>query len=353
MSKRPRVSVAMASYNHANFVHQSVESALSQSFEDLELVVTDDGSSDGTADVLRSIRDPRFQLEIFPRNRGACDATNHTISRCRGEFVAILNSDDYFLPGKIGRQVEYLDKNPDVAAVFGLPRFVDPHGASVDPAQNPFRGVFTSSPANRFEWLTHFFLRGNALCHPTVLIRREAYEHVGLYDPVLRQLPDFDMWIRVCARFDIRVMEQELTAFRVLSDGQNTSAPSQSTTRRAWWEEFRVLRRFLEIDESVLLAAFRPLFRKDEIARGFSTHAMLGLLATRQEAPFRQAFGLATIEDLVRQGVGGLTANELHVIAGEANPFRCGWRQEEGSASAGRRKSRRLRSLLRRLFMQS
>jgi glycosyltransferase involved in cell wall biosynthesis len=328
MSAHPRVSVVMASYNHADFVAQAVESALSQSFGDLELVITDDGSSDKTVDIIKSFRDPRIHLEAFPRNRGACDATNHAIGRARGKYIAILNSDDFFLPGKIEKQVALLDCEPGIGAVFGLPRLVDQHGGAVDSSPNPYKGLFTAQPADRFEWLAHFFFRGNAICHPTALIRREVFERVGLYDPMLRQLPDFDMWIRICSKFEIRVLNQELTAFRVLPAGQNTSGWSQSSVRRTSWEDFRVLSRFLEIDEDVLRTAFRRHFPLDQIGRGIPAQAMLAHLAIRQDAPFRQAFGLLVLEELVCRGVAGISISDWHAITGELNPFRVGWRPD-------------------------
>jgi glycosyltransferase involved in cell wall biosynthesis len=130
----PKISVVMASYNHAAFVRQAVESALNQSFTDLEVVITDDGSRDGTADVIRGLTDPRIRLEVLPENRGACLAVNGALARARGDYVAVLNSDDFFLPGKLERQAAFLEAHPEIGAVFGQPHFVDERGR---PFANP------------------------------------------------------------------------------------------------------------------------------------------------------------------------------------------------------------------------
>ena len=117
----PLVSVVVKSYNHAAFIGETIRSVLDQSVQDFEIVVTDDGSSDGTPDVVRGFADPRIHLEVFPRNRGISQAMNATIARARGTYVAILNSDDFALPGRLARQTAFLEAHSDVAAVFGLP----------------------------------------------------------------------------------------------------------------------------------------------------------------------------------------------------------------------------------------
>src|SRR5690606_7081522 len=101
----PRLSIVIASYNHAPFVQDSLRSVLQQDYQDFEILVTDDGSSDGTPDQVRAVQDPRIALQVLPENRGACIAMNEAIRRARGEFIVVLNSDDVFLPGKLSRQL--------------------------------------------------------------------------------------------------------------------------------------------------------------------------------------------------------------------------------------------------------
>src|SRR5215470_10311500 len=110
----PKVSVVVKSYNHDAYVGETIQSVLDQSFQDFEIVVTDDGSSDGTPDVVRAFSDPRIHLEVFPHNRGISHAINATIARARGTYIAILNSDDFALPGRLERQAAFLDAHPDI-----------------------------------------------------------------------------------------------------------------------------------------------------------------------------------------------------------------------------------------------
>jgi glycosyltransferase involved in cell wall biosynthesis len=314
---RPKVSVVMASYNHAAFVRQSVESALSQSFAEFELVITDDGSRDGTAAVLREFADPRIHLQVFPENRGAVDALNDAITRSCGEYVAVLNSDDYFLPEKLARQVAYLDTNPGVGAVFGIPKIVDEAGRELDESEHIFARIFTKQNRTRVDWLRHFFESGNCLCHPTLMMRRRSYDEVGLYDPLLMNLPDFEMWIRICRRFDIHVMAEPVTAFRVLACERNTSAPSPPNLARTAWETIGVLRHYLALPDAELREIVAPW---PEYAEGRSAQVALALAAIRIGRPGWMQFGLGLLRDCIHRSRDAFPVKDYFALVGDLDP---------------------------------
>ena len=278
----PRVSVCIAAYNHARFVRESVESVLAQSFQDFEIYVTDDGSTDGTADAVAALRDERIKLERFPANRGACTALNDAIRRSGGEYVAVLNSDDAFLAHKLETQVEFLDAHPDIGAVFGHPAFIDDAGR---PLESTFYGrIFDQPNRSQAEWLRHFFYAGNCLCHPTVLIRRACYERVGLYDERLAQLPDFDMWQRLVAHYPIHVLPETLLLFREIGGGGNASAPRPESRVRTRWEELKVAQHFLEVAPHLFEQAFAEELRTLGLDASLPRAYVLGriALASRQ-----------------------------------------------------------------------
>jgi glycosyltransferase involved in cell wall biosynthesis len=265
----PLVSVAMKSYDHAPYVEQAVRSVLAQSLDDFELLVTDDGSSDATPDIVASIRDARIGLLRSPVNRGPATAMNMTVRRARGEFVAILNSDDFMLPGRLERQVAYLRANPDVAAVFSVPVQVDESGAPAVGFGSLFAIPFDHALPNRAEWLRRFFFEGNCLCAPSAMVRRAALERIGPDDPRLMLLLDLDRWIRLLARFELHVVDEPQTAFRVHVGLRNLSAGTPATLARAPFESFEVFRRYRRFAPELLREIFAP-----EIAR-------LGLDASR------------------------------------------------------------------------
>ena len=286
----PRVSVVIASYEHEAYVAECIGSVLAQTFQDFEIVVTDDGSTDATAQRVREIDDPRISLEVFEANRGACIALNRGVQRARGEYVAILNSDDLFEPGKLALQVAFLDANPQVGAVFGWADVVDERGAPLTDQRHKDFSVFRVENRPRQAWLRQFFDHGNCLCHPTLLARRSCYDAVGLYDARLAQVPDLDMWIRLASRFEIHVLPQELTLFRIRDRQRNASAARPEVIRRDAWERQRVLEHYLRMPADTLREVF-PEYRDDPRAPAL----WLAERALAIGLPFHVAFGLETM----------------------------------------------------------
>lgn len=292
----PTVSVVIPAFNHVQFVAEAITSVLNQSFDDVEVIVTDDGSSDGTADVIRSFSDARVKLDIFPENRGAVIALNSAIRRSRGEYICFLSSDDYFLPGKLEKQVKFLTQNPEVAATFGVPIFIDERGNRLL-AHEQFNGEVFETPfrkqlVSRNDWLRHFFFWGNCLCHPAAMVRRAAYDSVGLYDPRFANLPDFDMWVRLSMSFDIAATPDALTAMRIRDNNRNMSAPSRSTLVRAHFETFQILKHYRQLT----VQSLRRIFER-EIAGSGLTHLeqpepLLAQLALTSPSPIHALFGL-------------------------------------------------------------
>ena len=318
--QNPTISVVIASYNHARFVQECLHSVLQQQGVELEVVVTDDGSSDDTAQQVLAIDDPRIRFEAFPANRGACIALNHGIARARGEFIAILNSDDSFEPGKLALQLAFLRANPDIGAVFGWPALMDERGQAFSDTQHKDFEVFHVANRDRFAWLRQFFDLGNCLCHPTVLLRRACYDAVGLYDARLAQVPDLDMWVRVAMRFGIHVLPQPLTRFRIRDGLQNASAARPDVVVRDARERRHVLRRFLALTPEDCAQVF-----PDYMGSGQSVARFLAERALRQDLPFFRDFALDALHDSLSplgdaQHPGD--HREYHALAGRLDLYR-------------------------------
>jgi glycosyltransferase involved in cell wall biosynthesis len=254
----PRVSVIIPSYNHEKFVGESIRGVLNQSYRDLELIITDDGSSDGTVDVIKQFTDPRIRLFLFQENQGASIATNNCIENARGEYIAVLTSDDVFLPGKLEKQVKFLDEHPEIGAVFGYAQIIDEEGNDFTDENHFYYSIFKQPNRNRYEWLNHFFYKGNCLCHPSLLIRRECYDTVGLYDPRYAQQPDFDFWIRLCFKYDIQIIPEDLIKFRIRKGEANVSGRRPEVEKRLFPELIEVFRKYLAIETTVELYMIFP-----------------------------------------------------------------------------------------------
>ena len=241
----PKVSVVMASYNHEKYVAETIESVLSQTYQDFEFIITDDGSPDGTVDLIKTFDDPRIKLFCFLQNQGACAAMNNCINEAKGEYVAVINSDDAWLPEKLEKQVKFLDKHQEIGAVFTYAQIIDENSNDFPDKDHWYQKIFIQPNRNRFQWLKHFFFYCNCLCHPSVLIRKQCYAVTGVYDERYAQLPDWDFWIRLCMRYDIHILPENLTKFRLRAHEANASSNRADVATRTTLEISQVLRNYL------------------------------------------------------------------------------------------------------------
>jgi glycosyltransferase involved in cell wall biosynthesis len=185
----PAVSVLLPVYNAQGYVAEAVESILAQTFDDFELLIVNDGSTDRSPRILRQFerRDRRIRL-VSRENRGLVAALNEMIAMARGEFLARMDTDDVSLPGRLALQVAYLRDHPDVVAVGGAVHLIDEAGRFLDEAH----------PAMDHDQIQEQALMGRcALNHPSVTMRRDAVVAVGGYRPEMRRLEDLDLWLRL------------------------------------------------------------------------------------------------------------------------------------------------------------
>ena len=262
----PKVSVIMATYNHAAFVAQAIDSVLSQRDVDFEFIIADDGSVDRTREVVASIQDKR--IRFFPNevNRGACVVTNELIERSSGEFIALINSDDYWIDGdKLAYQLHIMRDNPAIGACFGRARFVDKDSGGILKSWLPFGTIFDQENRSQGAWLRRFFDWGNCICHPTMMIRASCYKEVGLYNNRLRQLPDFDMWIRLIKRYPIYISERNLINFRIMP-GENVSSQTATNSIRTMNEHYLIADTFFDnVEVEHLIDGFGDVLRHKDI----------------------------------------------------------------------------------------
>ena len=262
----PRVSIIIPSYNHERFVGRAIESALAQTYQDFEIVITDDASTDGSVDILSSYarQDPRIKL-FLNRFNYETHAVNHCIQHSSGDYIAMLSSDDEFFPAKLERQVDFLDRHPEVAAVFTQARIVDEQNRDLPDSSHSYCTIFQQPNRSRHEWLRHFFFEGNCLCHPSVLIRRSVYDTLGVYNPLMGALDDLDMWVRICLHHEIHVLGDTLVNFRVRDAQANVSGDTPENFRRGQFEMIKILDHFVSPDALAQLHLIFPEFA-DQLA---------------------------------------------------------------------------------------
>ncbi len=230
----PLVSIVTASYNHADYIGESVESVRKQVYENWELIIVDDCSTDNTLQALEPYQgDERIRVFTSAFNRQYC-VRNFAAARARGDYIAFLNSDDVFFPEKIRRQVEYLEREKNCAAVFTHVKRLAGRGATLE--KYNLEKFFAVGNLSRHQWLRRFFAAGNCLGISSAMLRRDFFEELGGFNRFLIQLADLDLWIRTCFRAEIHVIPERLTGNRVLGRGRNLSSENPSSSSRSFLE---------------------------------------------------------------------------------------------------------------------
>lgn len=255
--QKPRVTVLLTSFNHAPFIRQAIDSVLNQTLSDWELIIWDDASSDNSWAIIQEYNDPRIRAYRNPRNLGPVYGINKAIGEfAQGAYVAMHHSDDVWLPNKLETQLALLENNPALGAVFSNALAIDELGMLRNQPGHIYQNVFDKENRAKHQWLRYFFEHGNALCHPSVLIRKECYKHCGYYVDHYGQLPDFDMWVRLLQRYDIHIVSEPLVHFRVRDQEANTSGDRPDARMQWHYEFYRVLHRYEDLPTEMLCQVF-------------------------------------------------------------------------------------------------
>jgi teichuronic acid biosynthesis glycosyltransferase TuaG len=203
-TKRNFVSVIIPVYNHQEFIGKAIESVLQQNYQELEIIVVDDGSTDQTRMVLQNYI-PRVRY-IYKNNGGTSSALNTGIRAAKGSLICWLSSDDQFLPTKIQKQVRLFQQNPDLGMVYTDWYEIDAVGTITRLFRSP--ELFSRKGAA----LT--LLRGNCINGSTVMIQAECFKKVGYFKENYIQAHDHDMWLRLCRYYRFGHINEPLLLYR-------------------------------------------------------------------------------------------------------------------------------------------
>jgi glycosyltransferase involved in cell wall biosynthesis len=212
-------------------VSRAIESVLEQSYTNLELIVIDDGSSDGTRERIQKYSDDERFHYYSQENKGQSAARNFGISKSQGEYIALLDSDNYWLRDKLEKQIEFLRNKEDCDVLFSEVFLVNEHG-----------NVLTKMYSQRFSgYILGRLLQANFVTNNTVLVKKRCFEEMGGFDEDLRYAEDYDLWLRFATRYRFVYHPYEVTYY--CCEGERLSFNEEKVLEA----NHRILTRFFQM----------------------------------------------------------------------------------------------------------
>jgi glycosyltransferase involved in cell wall biosynthesis len=219
------ISIVTPSYNHVNFIEQTITSVLEQRGVDFEYIIIDGGSTDGTVDIIRRYAD-RLAYWVSEPDRGQTDAINKGFARAKGDILAWINSDDTYEPGAFAAAAAYLGQHPDVGLVYGDANFIN--------AEGRVTGRFPAAQTD-YRRLRQGYVH---VPQQAAFFRAELWRRVGPLDPSFYFAMDYDLWVRLVRLAPLVYLPGLWANFRLHGDAKTITADD-----RCWPEMLKVHRR--------------------------------------------------------------------------------------------------------------
>lgn len=218
---KPKVSVVIPAYNAAQYICETIDSVLSQTYKDYEIIVVDDGSTDNTKEILQPhMGKIRY---MYKENGGPASARNVGIKNAQGEYIAFLDSDDLWLPEKLEKQVRYFEEYPEVGLVFTDCIRFNEKGS--EERHNLKKGLISDDMFVNIWW-------ENLIPNLTVMVRKSCFEKVGVFDESKQivSVEDREMWLRIAREYRVGYLEEALAKYRIRQNGLMRSNIDRSRT---------------------------------------------------------------------------------------------------------------------------
>ena len=210
MNQKPKVSVIIPTYNRASLLRRSIQSVLNQTFQDFEIIVVDDCSTDNTEQVVKNFqeKDKRIRYIKHKENKGGAAARNSGIKASKGEFIGLLDDDDEWLPKKLEKQIkkfQLLKQSENVGVVYSGYFLV------TDRTKKKISQIVPTLRGNVFNKLLSQCILGS----PTPLIKKICFDKVGVFDETLPSCQDWDMWIRIAKYYSFDFVPDALAMHHI------------------------------------------------------------------------------------------------------------------------------------------
>lgn len=211
----PRVSVIIPTYNRYNYLKNAIDSILEQTVNDLEIIIIDDASNDNTPSILRDFNDNRIKYIRHAVNKGGSAARNTGIKESSSEYIAFLDDDDLWLPGKLEEQLNLIKQLPPDFGAVSCDYYLTNNIGSLFKAETPLKQNDRYMAKSKFSLSNDLLLNNYVGSTSQVLVKKLCFERVGNFDTELKSCQDLDMWIRIARVFKFTYVDKPLIIYRL------------------------------------------------------------------------------------------------------------------------------------------
>ncbi len=274
----PKVSVCIPVYNGSDYISESIESVLAQTYKEFQLIVVDNCSTDNTEKIIRNFHDHRLTYIRNKQNLGLLGNFNRCLELSKGEYVCIWHHDDVMLPDNLKFKVHLLDEYPEVGFVHSNLITIDDKGSVVAPEiwYEGSRRDYIEDGLTAFKKFLSYLPRGASIFIGAVLSRRSCYEKVGEFSPEVPHYLDSEMWMRMMLFYKIACIGTPLVKYRI----------HPTTASKAWgeWDSVPFLKENYKVTKIIFKRYFEHIPRANKLieqnSRNFGERALY--LANRQ-----------------------------------------------------------------------
>lgn len=231
--EEPLVSVVVPTYNGGDDLKKTLDSILEQTYQNMEVLVVDDASTDSTREKILAYKDTRIKPVFLEKNRLVCYAGNVGFEKASGKYIALTGHDDIWEADKIEKQVSFLEEHPSYGLCFTWVNMIDEYGREANRENDNLYKTFHNDNIGSARWSRKLIVENNFFCAPSACIRTEVLKKTGYYRYALVQLQDYDLWLRILKETDIYILQERLTRYRRTTvPGRQLSEINEKTMAR-------------------------------------------------------------------------------------------------------------------------
>jgi len=252
--RSPLVSICILTFNHESYIKRAIESCIEQTYENVEIIIVDNNSSDRTSLIIESefeseLKNKRLRFYKLETNTYPSHGINYGLGKANGKYICTLSGDDSFSVDKVQRQVEVmLDRK--LSNLFTWVNIINDDDDII--TSELLEPIFNNNYSSQ-EIKEKFIRDGNVLCAGSVMLDRDVFKHYGYFDERLLQLQDYDFWLRIATNENVNLLPEKLTNYRVRDDGKNLSLEnSKAKFLRTEFEEIYTSKHLINFDTDTL-----------------------------------------------------------------------------------------------------